>query len=291
MNWAVIVHGGARTIAPAMQARNRAGCAAAAGLGAACFASGASAVEAVAAAIAALEDNPVFNAGYGSVLTRAGTVEMDAALMDGQTLDVGAVACVRRLRHPIRAAGALLRAGPVFLCGQGAEDFAVEAGMALCPPEAMIAPERAAGQGHDTVGAVAIDARGHIAAGTSTGGLSGKRPGRIGDSPLPGCGLLADDTLGGVALSGEGEAMIRVTLAAHILQGLADMGAMEAARLLPARMARVGGEAGAIVIDRLGALGLAHNSRHFAVGLQTADMAGPIGLIDAGEWETQGHGR
>ncbi len=213
---------------------------------------------------------------------------MDAALMDGTTLDVGAVACVRRLRNPIRAAAAILRARPVLLCGSGAERFAHEAGLELCRPDEMISPERLASEhrsAHDTVGCVVRDRAGNLAAGTSTGGLPGKHPGRIGDSPIPGCGLFADSALGAASLSGDGESIIRTMVAARIAAGLERLDAQQAADLLPSLLARVGGAAGAIVVDRDGAVGIAHTSEHFAIGIQTDRMDAPAGMIHAREWK------
>jgi len=290
--WTVVVHGGAKTIRPGLAQATRAGCAAAAAAAAAVVRGGGGAVDAVVAAIRVLEDDPAFNAGFGSVRTADGQVEMDAALMDGRTLDVGAVACVQRLRNPVRAAAALLRATPVLLCGAGAERFAQAAGLELCRPEALLGPPPAAAKnqgGHDTVGCIVRDRAGNVAAGTSTGGLPGKVPGRIGDSPIPGCGLFADNAVGAASLSGDGESIIRTLLAGRIAAALETMGAQKAADVLPAHLARVGGEAGAIVVDRRGALGIAHTSPNFAIGIQTDAMAAPATLLHAHEWQGPGH--
>ncbi|AEG51020.1 Asparaginase [Sphingobium chlorophenolicum L-1] len=287
-DWAIIVHGGAKTIDPALHARNRGGCRAAAAAGATVLRYGGCAVAAVEAAIRVLEDDDIFNAGFGSVLNADGEVEMDAAIMDGRDLSVGGVTGVRRIRNPIAAARMILPARPVLLAAEGAERFVAGQGMALCDPAGMIAPGRMASEyakAHDTVGCVAIDAQGHVASGTSTGGLPGKHPGRIGDSPLPGCGLYADDGVGGVSLSGDGEMIIRATVAAHIMRALRSQPPCAAAGTGLDEMARVGGDAGAILIDRRGRFGIAHNSDHFAVGLHAARLAEPLGAVHRRELE------
>lgn len=276
--WAILVHGGAKRIEPALFERNRNGCRAAAEAGTAVLRRGGSAVAAAEAAVRQLEDDPVFNAGFGSVLNHEGEVEMDAALMDGETLALGAVAGVRRLAHPISVARAMLPELPVLLAGGGAERFAVHHGFELCEPKAMISPERLASEqakAHDTVGCVAVDVHGHVAAATSTGGLPGKHVGRIGDSPIPGCGLYADDALGGAAFSGDGESILRTMLAAHVMYALEEGSAGKAAAAAIERLGRVGGEAGAIVIDRMLRLGVAHNSDHFAVAAHASWLGGP----------------
>jgi beta-aspartyl-peptidase (threonine type) len=284
-SWTIVVHGGARTIASADAEANRRGCAAAAAAGAEVLRGGGSAVDAAEAAIRVLEDDPIFNAGFGSARNADGEIEMDAAIMDGQTLALGAVAGVRRLRNPIVAACAMLEELPVLLAGEGAERFAVGRGIPLCDPRSLHAPERIGHAGHDTVGCVARDLSGHFAAATSTGGLSGKLAGRIGDSPIPGCGLYADDLAGAVSLSGDGESISRVILAARILQELeSGSSAMVAARRID-QLQRVGGEAGAIVLDRAGVPGIAHGSDQFAVGLATNNMR-PLGAVHVDElWE------
>lgn len=276
--WALIVHGGAKRIDVPLRDRNRQGCLRAVAAGAAILRSGGSAVLAAEAAVRVLEDDPVFNAGYGSVLNGDGEVEMDAAIMDGGLLAVGAVTGVRRIANPIQAAAALLPELPVLLAGAGAERFAANAGIVLCDPDEMIAREALASENageHDTVGCVALDATGSIAAATSTGGLPGKHVGRIGDSPIAGAGLYADDQLGGVALSGDGESILRTMLAAHAMHVLGRHGANAAANHALRRLDRVGGEAGAIVLDRNGRFGVAHNSDHFAVALAASWLDAP----------------
>ncbi len=281
--WAVVVHGGAKTIAPELHDANRDGCRAAAAAAAAVLRYGGTAVAAAEAAIRVLENDPIYNAGYGSVLNAAGEVEMDAALMDGATLDLGAVAAVRTIRNPIAAAAALLRQRAVLLVATGAESYAAEAGLEIVDPDDMISKEALASEAdHDTVGCVVRDKHGHLAAATSTGGLAGTRPGRVGDSPLPGCGLYADDASGAVSLSGDGEAIARTIIAARITQALehgADpQDAAERIRLVE----RLGAEAGAIVLDPDGRIGIAHNSDHFAIGIATAAQEA-IGAIHRDE--------
>lgn len=292
--WTIVVHGGAKTIDPVLHDRNRAGCAAAAEAGAAVLRAGGSAVFAAEVAVRALEDDPVFNAGFGSVRTSDGTVEMDAALMDGSTLAIGAVAGVRRVRNPVSVARLLLPARPVLLAGDGAERFAAMHGIDLVAPETMISPEALASENskaHDTVGCVALDATGTITAATSTGGLPGKHPGRIGDSSLPGAGFYADDTLGGCAFSGDGEAILRTLLAAQVMHALERGGSVtEAAEHAIARLARVGGEAGAIVLDPAGRFGVAHNSDHFALALHASGLDAPQAAVHRDELKDFLHG-
>jgi isoaspartyl peptidase/L-asparaginase-like protein (Ntn-hydrolase superfamily) len=262
--WAIIVHGGAKDIPPGQQQAHRDGCLLALAAGQAMLEAGGKAVQAVEAAVRVLEDNPLFNAGYGSVRNAKSQVECDAAIMDGQTLAVGGVAAVSTLRHPISVATAMLAQTPVLLVGQGAEDFAREHGAQLCDPAELVV-DRPGDPGCDTVGCVALDRHGNIAAGTSTGGLTGCHQGRVGDSPLPGCGLYAENDVGGVSLSGDGESLIRTTLAARVMRSLeaSDPGAAIAAAF--ARLAKVGGEAGIIVIDAQGQVAWDHNSAQFAV--------------------------
>lgn len=276
--WALVLHGGAKEIVPVKEEPNRAGCRAAAKAGAAVLAGGGSAVEAVEAAIRVLEEDPTFNAGFGADLNADGAVELDAGIMDGGSFDVGAVAGVAGVRHPISVARALLAEPPVLLVAEGARRFAASRSAELCAPEALISEEQAqgfAGANHDTVGCVARDAHGRIAAGTSTGGLTGTLPGRVGDSPMPGCGFYADDAVGGVSLSGTGEDIARMMLAARIMRGLEDQEPTDAVRASLRQLERIDGEAGAIAIDAAGRIGWAHNSPHFAVAMVTAGMTEP----------------
>ncbi|WP_198576053.1 isoaspartyl peptidase/L-asparaginase family protein [Caulobacter hibisci] len=263
-SWSIIVHGGAKAITPEQEEAHRSGCLLALSAGSAILEAGGSAVDAVEMAIRALEDDPTFNAGYGAVLNARGEVECDAAIMDGSDLSVGGVAAVSTLRHPISVAAAMLAETPVLLVGRGAECFARDHGGELCAPSDLVVA-RPGDRGCDTVGCVALDRHGHVAAGTSTGGLAGSPQGRVGDSPLPGCGLYADDAVGAVSLSGDGESLIRATLAARLIHSLEAVAPDAAIDLCLARLAEVGGKAGLIVIDADGRVGWGHNSPQFAV--------------------------
>lgn len=276
--WSLIIHGGAKSIRPHRETANRQGCLAAAQAGCRVLRDSGTSLEAVEAVVRVLEDDPVFNAGYGSVLNAEGAVEMDAALMDGTSLDIGAVAAIQGIRNPISVARLLLRETPVLLVADGAMRYAREHGAKLCAREMMISHEQfrsVAQSNHDTVGCVARDVSGAIAVGTSTGGLTGKLAGRVGDSPLPGCGFYADDMRGGAALSGDGESIAKMMLAAHVMQQLEIVSAQSAATSAIERLSRIGGEAGAIVIDKSGQFGVAHNSEHFALALASDLMNEP----------------
>ncbi|MBI4514525.1 MAG: isoaspartyl peptidase/L-asparaginase [Deltaproteobacteria bacterium] len=279
---ALIVHGGAGTLAPEVRAAAEAGCAAAVRAGWRVLTNGGSAVAAVAAAVIELEDDSMFNAGVGSVLTAMGTIEMDASIMDGATLAAGACGAVSRVRNPITLARALM-ADPVtvMLVGPGAEAFAAEHAVAMCAPEVLITPrqrlrwqsEQKQASPAGTVGAVAVDSAGHVAAATSTGGLFYKRPGRIGDSAVLGAGTYADDRLGAASATGRGEAIMRVTLAKTVADMLgAGTEPMAAARAGIAVLAeRTGAAAGVIVTDAQGRIGFAHNTAAMPVAFREAD--------------------
>lgn len=266
--WSIIVHGGATTIPPNNAVAYRDGCAAAAAAGSDILRAGGSAVAAAKLAVAMLEDNPIFNAGQGSVTNAAGEVEMDAGIMDGATLAIGAVAAVRRIANPISAAAAMLNAPPILLVGKGAEVFAYRQGLRAAAPTP--SPLIAAASGHDTVGCVARDRAGNIAAATSTGGISGTAVGRVGDAPLPGCGFYADNAVGGVSLSGDGEAIARTLLGARVIRAMEEGPAHKAAKDIFPSMERLGTEAGVIAIDAAGRIGAAHNSPHFALACATS---------------------
>ncbi|WP_369061888.1 isoaspartyl peptidase/L-asparaginase family protein [Caulobacter sp. 73W] len=272
-SWAIIVHGGAKDIAPHLEERHRQGCLMAVEAGARILAEGGSAIVAAQAAVRVLEDDPVFNAGRGSVSNADGDIECDAAIMDGSDLSVGAVAAVRRIRNPIDAAVALLDDEAVLLVCDGAERFARSKGLCMCEPGDLAVEPAACDVGCDTVGCVVVDAYGDVAAATSTGGLRGSRPGRVGDSPLPGCGLYAENGVGGVSLSGEGEALIRVGMANCVMRALEFNTPADAGRSAFDRLSKVGGEAGAIIIDADGRIDWLHNSRDFAVGYARHDRA------------------
>jgi beta-aspartyl-peptidase (threonine type) len=281
MAWAIIVHGGAHTITDDKAKAHKVGCARAVDAAAKLLEDGGTCLDAVENAIRILEDDPTFNAGFGSMLNSLGEVEMDAAIMEGSGLHAGAVAAIRGVRHPISVARHVMDTPHALLSGEGARSFARERGCELCAPEEMIddamRTEWKASKemrGSDTVGAVALDLFGNFAAGTSTGGLMHKMPGRIGDSPLIGLGLYADNMAGGCSLTGTGESIMRLALAHRIVSAMcngeaADRAAEEAIAVMARR---VGGEAGCIVLDRQGRIGLAHNAQNLAHGYRTWEM-------------------
>jgi beta-aspartyl-peptidase (threonine type) len=229
-------------------------------------------------AVAVLEDDPHFNAGRGSVLTEEGTVEMDASLMAGDTLGAGAVAAVGGTPYPIRLARAVLAEGrEVLVVGDPALAIARRHGVALCPPDTLVTEdarrrwqERRPGSG-ETVGAVAVDARGHVAAATSTGGITGKRRGRVGDSAVIGAGTYADDALGAGSATGPGEAIIRFGLVwrALVLLGRGLDPGWVAQQALTELVVRLGAEAGLILVDPAGRVGIAHATPAMAAAYRT----------------------
>ena len=272
--WALIVHGGAKEIAPEEREENRAGCREAAAAGRQVLERGGSAIEAVEAAIRVLEARPIFNAGRGSALNALGEVEMCAALMDGKTLDIGGVGALMGVRHPVSVARLLLREQPVLLVGEGAYMFARDNHAELCDPRELIVEKRRESleQLHDTVGAVALDLNGNFAAGTSTGGLTGAMKGRMGDSAIPGCGYYADNNIGACALTGHGEGIARLATAAQIMAAIGRDGPESAIAEALSQMSRVGGDGGAIAVDRRGRMGWWHNSPDFAVALTSSEL-------------------
>ncbi|MBN4667520.1 isoaspartyl peptidase/L-asparaginase [Pandoraea nosoerga] len=258
--------------------------------GQAVLAAGGSALDAVTEAVRHLEDCPRFNAGRGAVFTHEGTHELDAAIMDGATLDAGAIACVHRVRNPILAARAVLERSPhVLLVGEGAEAFAAAHGAALVDPayfytQARYAQwqralsEAAVALDHDfplkkapidpdtkfgTVGAVACDVGGHVAAATSTGGMTNKAVGRVGDSPLIGAGCYANDATAAVSATGTGEAFIRTVACYEVgaLMAYAGLSLADAAeRVIRERLPRVQGRGGLIAVDAQGNVALPFNT-------------------------------
>ena len=263
--WAVVVHGGAGELEAERRDRAVAGCEQAVAAARDVLAAGGSALDAVEAAVCVLEENPDFNAGRGSALTRDGTVEVDAAIMVGAGLRAGSVGAVPGILHPITLARRVMEAGEhVLLVGAGALAFAREHGM---QPEDLVterAKQKLAAKG--TVGAVAIDASGGVAAATSTGGMTGKRSGRVGDSPILGAGTYADDRGGACSATGHGEAILRTGLSRDVIARLrGGASASDAARAAILELGeRTGSEAGAIVVDLAGRIGIAHNSRNMA---------------------------
>ena len=297
----LIVHGGAWDIPDEQVEAHIAGCRQAAELGWKLLRDGASALDAVEAAVRVMEDDPIFDAGRGSNLNAAGQVEMDALIMDGATLNAGAVAAVQRVANPISLARMVMEQSEhVLLVADGAEQFAREHGVLICPPQDLLVGRElerwkelqadptwrtpnAFRPARDTVGAVARDTRGNIAAATSTGGTSKKLPGRVGDSPLVGCGAYADNLMAGVSATGWGESLMKVVFSKLVCdqvgQGLTAQQAIEAGVRVLAE--RVGGLGGGIVVDRAGQIGFACNTPRMArayivngtivAGVKTAD--------------------
>jgi L-asparaginase / beta-aspartyl-peptidase len=290
----LLIHGGAWAMPDDAVAAHEDGIANALAAGYVLLEKGASAVDAVEAAVAVMEDDETFDAGRGSFLTQDGRVQMDALLMNGENLRTGGVACVERLRNPIRAARLVLDKSPhVYFVGTGAERFARQHGMALCDNSDLVVPrererlykaqaDELAGlpdetfsgslESHDTVGAVALDAHGNIAAGTSTGGTLNKAPGRVGDSSLIGCGCYADNLSAAVSLTGWGEPIMKLVLGKWAVDRVAagaspDEAAHAAIGYL---FDRLGGHGGIILLGPDGRVGMAHNTPRMAWGLQTS---------------------
>jgi beta-aspartyl-peptidase (threonine type) len=283
---AIVVHGGAGRLPtdPDRVERMRAGAAAGVEAGHAVLARGGSALDAVEAAVVALEDDPEFNAGRGAALTADGGVELDASVMEGTGRTVGAVACVEGVRNPVRAARAVLRDGHhVLLVGTAARTFAAEHGVELCDPaelitggqqEVLASGDR--GWAAGTVGAVARDREGRLAAATSTGGTMGKRRGRVGDSPLIGAGTWADDDSVAVSCTGDGEAIIRVAMAHEVdaLVRLRGLSLEQACAEALAGLARRGGHGGLIAVSAAGEVTARFTSPAMTRGWRVGD--GPV---------------
>jgi beta-aspartyl-peptidase (threonine type) len=275
------------------------------------LAGGGCALDAVEAAVTVMEDDPTFDAGRGSFLTSDGRVQLDALLMDGGRMKAGGVACVERLRNPIQAARLVLEQSPhVYFVGTGAEEFARSHGMALIDnaelvldrerdrlknaqerqaagfadatfsgleddkgPETAIAraKESPLRNSHDTVGSVALDAHGNLAAGTSTGGTLNKTPGRVGDSSLIGCGCYADNMSAAVSLTGWGEPIMKLVLGKWATDRVAAGSAPEfsAREAIAYLHNRLGGHGGIILLGPDGRFGMAHNTPAMAWGLAT----------------------
>jgi len=260
---------------------------------------GGPALDAVEEAVVIMEDDETFDAGRGSFLNRDGKVQLDALIMDGATLRAGGVGCVERLRNPVRAARKILSESPhVYFVAEGAEKFAAEHGVQLCKNEDLIIPReverlrayqaaqnnsKADGNdlfapstddltiSHDTVGAIALDRSGNIAAATSTGGTLNKAPGRLGDSSLIGCGCYADNQSAAASTTGWGEPIMKLVLAKWTADRIAagnlpEWSALEAMNYLKQR---VNGHGGIIVLDPQGHFGIAHNTPRMAWAYRT----------------------
>jgi beta-aspartyl-peptidase (threonine type) len=285
----LLIHGGAGTLrAQDMDAETRTAYEAALhealAAGWAVLDAGGSALDAVIAAILPMEDSPLFNAGRGAVYTADGHHELDASIMYGPTRAAGAVGGVRSVRHPISLARRVMEASPhVFLTGNGALDFAIDQGLELKPAEwfhterrwrqlqektSRTAPEARIG----TVGAVALDRAGHLAAGTSTGGTTAKRYGRLGDSPVIGAGTWADEQCA-VSATGDGEYFIRTAAAHSICTRVGMSGAQPgpAAAEVLREISALGGSGGVIVLDRQGRFALSFSTEGMYRGHADAD--------------------
>jgi L-asparaginase / beta-aspartyl-peptidase len=269
--FSLIVHGGAGDVPFARRAGQAEGCLLAARAAAAVLASGGSALDAVQRAVEILEDDPRFNAGTGASLDEHGQLFHDASIMDGATLAAGGVCALPPFRHPIAVARAAMEDGRhILYTGEGGAAFARRCGMEPVPAESMITDdarrrleqvrrnEASGNWAGGTVGAVARDRHGHIAAATSTGGITGKRAGRIGDSPIPGAGNYADDHAGGASGTGDGEGFLRTCLAYRTCSMLADGRSAEEAARDAIEHLRTRGRAsgGIILLDRRGTLAL-----------------------------------
>jgi L-asparaginase / beta-aspartyl-peptidase len=348
MGLALIVHGGAGAMSRDRHDAAREGCREAAAAGWRVLRQGGSALDAVQAAIIALEDNPGFNAGTGAVLTTEGHAQLDAGIMEGASLQVGAVAGVERIKNPIALARAVLASPHVLLIGAGAEQFAEASGIALCDPSELVTPHQyerwkngyragdsvnvgpivsfspagggasangarkahpngarkahpngarkahpngarpaatrdaepvhSDGDKHGTVGAVAVDGEGNVAAGASTGGIAAKHPGRVGDTPLVGCGFCAENGLGGVSSTGHGEDFIRLLLARRALDYIAGGMSAQAAATAAIRLLdeRVQGDGGLILLDGQGRVGYARNTPTMAHAFIVEGMDTPF---------------
>jgi len=282
----LLVHGGAWAIPDDMVDAHLNGVRRAMAAGWKILSSGGTSLDAVEEAVVVMEDDETFDAGRGSFLNRDGKVQLDALIMDGGTLRAGGVGCVEHLRNPVRAARKILSESPhVYFVAEGAERFAQEHGIALCKNEDLIIPrevERLRGFqtqtneqkadlfapaiSHDTVGAVALDRQGDIAAATSTGGTLNKAPGRLGDSSLIGCGCYADNKTAAASTTGWGEPIMKLVLAKWAADRVATGNLPEwvAAEAMNYLKSRVNGHGGMILLDARGRFGIAHNTPRMA---------------------------
>ena len=278
--WTLLIHGGAGVMlradmTPEMDAAFRAGLAEALEAGSRVLADGGTAVDAVQAAVIVLEDNPNFNAGRGAVLTREGVAELDASIMDGRNRQAGAVTQVRTVKNPILAARHVMdNSGRVMFAGPDVDEMAKVAGLEIVSPDYFITPRRLealeramAGafvpmDRYGTVGAVAVDRAGNLAAATSTGGLNAKPPGRVGDSPVIGAGTYADNASCAVSATGDGEYFIRASVARMICARVAlqGMSAEQAAQATLDEVKALGGTGGVIVLSHDGSIALSMNT-------------------------------
>lgn len=304
--WSIAIHGGAGTLSrtamtPEKQAAYEAALQEALDAGRAVLARGGSAMDAVKAAILPMEDNPLFNAGRGAVFTWDGTNELDASIMDGRDRSAGAVAGVKTVKHPILLADIVRTdSDHVFLMGAGAEAFAAEQGFDVTPPEWFATTARreslermkaeqlsALDVDHKfgTVGAVALDMARNLAAGTSTGGMTGKRWGRVGDAPVIGAGTYADNRACAVSATGWGEYFLRVGVAHEICAQLrmAQRGAQAIADGVMAEVAELGGDGGVILVTPEGEAIFSFNTSGMYRGRATSDGLNEVAIFGGEE--------
>ncbi|MEM7736277.1 MAG: isoaspartyl peptidase/L-asparaginase [Deinococcota bacterium] len=281
----IVVHGGAGLSGPERHEAVKAGCQVAARAGYNMLAAGGSALDAVVAAVVSLEDDPTFNAGRGSALTREGIVEMDAAVMRGQDEAAGAVGLVRTCQHPILLARALLDSEHVMMAGPVADDLGINLGLAQQPQSYFVTERQTRSlaehldklnanqpvqQGTGTVGAVALDRHGHLTAATSTGGRTGQRTGRVGDTPLVGAGTFADAT-GAASGTGTGEQFMRAVAAYRAVAGLATTTPQLATKHALDKVQALGGRGGMILVTHTGEVVIAHNTPNIAYAWMRED--------------------
>jgi len=299
---AIAIHGGAGTLAPAdltpeNERAYRAGLERALRAGFAVLDAGGTALDAAVAAVQVLEDEPLFNAGRGAVLAANGLHELDASVMDGRDLSAGAVTGVRHVRSPIELARLVMERSPhVMLAGTGAEEFALEQGLKPVPNshfaterrrhelERMLQGQVDAGRESlmGTVGAVALDAAGNLAAATSTGGMTGKKWGRVGDSPIIGAGTYAANDCCAVSATGHGEFFIRAAVAHEIasLMRYRGLGVVEAAdEVVMRQLVRLGGSGGVIAVGRDGRIAMPFNSEGMLRGAMDSRGLFETGLL------------
>ncbi|PYF76637.1 isoaspartyl peptidase/L-asparaginase family protein [Pedobacter nutrimenti] len=307
--YVMVIHGGAGTIlkknmTPEKEAAYTAALTAALKAGYAAIQSGKSSLDAVEASIHVMEDSPLFNAGKGAVFTHDGRNELDASIMNGKTLEAGAVAGVTTVKNPISAARAVMeKSEHVMMVGAGADKFAKEAGLEIVDPKYFWTKERWDGlqkaiqedstkavldhgskksmkmgiQNHDnkfgTVGCVALDKSGNLAAGTSTGGMTNKKYGRVGDSPIIGAGTYCNNETAGISCTGWGEFYIRNVVAKTIsdLMEYKNMGVAEAAKVVLDKVGKMGGDGGLIALDKKGNVTMPFNTEGMYRGTVTAD--------------------
>lgn len=280
--YALVLHGGAgvmseKSMTPEIQKAYLSDLNRALQVGDSVLAAGGTCMDAVVRTIMVMEDSPLFNAGKGAVFTHEGSVELDASVMDGKTLGAGAVAGIKDVRNPIMLARTVMeKSEHVFLTGKGASQFAIEHGFKLVPNsyfhtekryrqlQELLKKEREAGQGdkHGTVGCVALDRYGNIAAGTSTGGMNNKKYGRVGDAPIIGAGTYANNSTGGFSCTGHGEYYIRLGFSRDIsaMMEYRQLDIQKACQLEIEKLTKLGGTGGVIGLDKAGNVAMEFNT-------------------------------